>query len=403
MHLSIGALRFDKEQTSCYYSYMTTLHDIFDVPEFLRLRADGYIRTQTHPTKPLMIANYAEKSVYEKVWTPETLASRGLVYREDSLEVLARPFTKFYNVGEHDINSLDMTAPVEVTDKMDGSLGVYILDGEDQMIATRGSFSSDQALWATTWLHNFGGYLPPEGVTPLFEIIYESNRIVLSYPYEGLVLLGGVSIDSGEIFGPYDSVFDSWNGRRTEVFTYNTLFDALAAPPRDREGLVVRYLHPSNSIAQVKIKESSYIELHRIVTGLSEKSVWAMLGEGKTAEQIKENVPDELFDWVDETARNLMDQAQSILDQASEDFHTAIHLTLRDVYTTLDMESLPRTIVSMNRGAFARHAANFPESHPFLFKMLDGTGHDVLWSMAWKRVKPVGDTRVWNRSANNDD
>lgn len=372
---------------------MTTLHDIFDLAEFERLVTEGYIRTQPHPTKPLLIANYAEKSVYEKMWTPETLASRGLVYREDSLEVLARPFSKFFNVGEHGDNALDMTAPVEVTDKMDGSLGVYVLDGEDQMIATRGSFSSDQALWATNWLHNFGGYTAPEGITPLFEIVYEANRIVLSYPYEGLVLLGGVSIDSGDIFGPVDSVFDSWKGRRTEVFTYSTLFDALSAPPRGREGFVVRYLSPVNGVAQVKIKEEQYIDLHRIVTGLSEKSVWEMLGEGKSAEQIKENVPDELFDWVDETARNLMDQAQNIVDAAYEDF---------DVILTTMENSAGHPQDKSQRATFARHAANYPATRPFLFKMLDNADPDVLWSMAWKMVKPTGDTRVWNRS-NTDD
>lgn len=372
---------------------MTTLHDIFDVTEFHRLCGDGYIRTQSHPTKPLLIANYAEKSVYEKMWTPETLASRGLVYRADSLEVLARPFSKFFNVGEHGDNALDMTAPVEVTDKMDGSLGVYVLDGEDQMIATRGSFSSEQALWATNWLRNFGGYTAPGGITPLFEIVYEANRIVLSYPYEGLVLLGGVSIDTGDIFGPTDSVFDSWDGRRTEVFTYNTLFDALSAPPRGREGFVVRYLAPVDGVTQVKIKESSYVELHRLVTGLSEKAVWEMLGEGKTVEQIKENVPDELFDWVDETATNLMDKAQYILDEAYEDFDTALRRVEEDA-ATLPLEDLDRS----QRATFARHAASFPQTRPFLFKMLDNADPDVLWSMAWKMVKPVGDTRVWNKT-----
>src|SRR5690606_11369520 len=175
------------------------------------------------------------------------------------------------------------------------------------------------------------------------------------------------------------------------------LFDALSAPPRGREGFVVRYLTPINGVAQVKIKEEQYINLHRVVTGLSEKSVWEMLGEGKTVEQIKENVPDELYDWVDETATSLMDKAQHIIDEAYEAFD-AVLSRIEAAAATLPPEDLDRT----QRATFARHAASFPEYKSFLFKMYDRADYDVFWNMAWKLVKPVGDTRVWNRS-NADD
>lgn len=44
-----------------------------------QLIRDGYITTRTHPNGKLVIYNYTAKAQYEKMWTPETTESRGLI------------------------------------------------------------------------------------------------------------------------------------------------------------------------------------------------------------------------------------------------------------------------------------------------------------------------------------
>lgn len=101
----------------------------------------------------------------------------------------------------------------------------------------------------------------PDGFTPLVEIIYPDNRIVCDYgDRDELVLLGGVWIESGEYVGP-DEAADlcDWEGRTARTFTYVTLADALAAPPRKgAEGLCVRYLHEPRIVS---IKQDDYVAL----------------------------------------------------------------------------------------------------------------------------------------------
>jgi RNA ligase len=79
----------------------------------------GYVRTQRHPSLPLLIYNYTEKAQYENVWNAATLACRGLVASADGT-VVARPFTKFFNHGQPGAPELSFEGAVTVTDKADG-------------------------------------------------------------------------------------------------------------------------------------------------------------------------------------------------------------------------------------------------------------------------------------------
>ena len=71
----------------------------------------------------------------------------------------------------------------EAFEKLDGSMGVlYIMPDGEKAIASRGSFVSDQAKFATEYLNEKYSevrFLPQ--YTYLFEIIYPENRIVLDY------------------------------------------------------------------------------------------------------------------------------------------------------------------------------------------------------------------------------
>ena len=184
----------------------------------------GLLYSQTHPTLPLTIWNYTEKVQYESLWDEVTLATRGLV-TDGSGRVVARPFSKFFNVeeGKH-----TPTQDFEVFEKMDGSLGIVFVYEGQVVYATRGSFASDQAKWMADWggKYNFS-HIIVEGYTYLFEIIYPQNMIVVNYGGESrLVLLGVIKTDTGEEASWDDlSAFEGWDlvKRYDGISDYTTL------------------------------------------------------------------------------------------------------------------------------------------------------------------------------------
>jgi RNA ligase len=129
--------------------------------------ADGLVRVQRHPSLPLRIFNYTEQAVYSRTWNAATTVCRWLIVDDDEW-VIARPWPKFFGYGEHPDGALDLDAPVEVTDKADGSLAILYPTPDGHAIATRGSFASEQAQHASAvYRERYAGQWPPNlGRTP---------------------------------------------------------------------------------------------------------------------------------------------------------------------------------------------------------------------------------------------
>lgn len=129
---------------------------------------DGLLYKQVHPTLPLTIWNYTEEVQYENKWDELTLSTRGLVTDEFGT-IVARPFKKFFNMeeGKH-----TPTTDFEVFEKVDGSLGIVFNYKGDWIIATRGSFTSDQAIKGKEMLDRYPTEKLDKNKTYLFEIIY---------------------------------------------------------------------------------------------------------------------------------------------------------------------------------------------------------------------------------------
>src|SRR5512146_92970 len=125
------------------------LGDLFDLNLFFEMLLTGYVRRQWSPDAHLAILNYTEKATYERVWNDVTKTCRGLIYDVETAEVRARPFRKFFNYGEPGAELGSLYEPASVTNKVDGSLGVLYEGVDGLAIATRGSFTSDQAVHAT--------------------------------------------------------------------------------------------------------------------------------------------------------------------------------------------------------------------------------------------------------------
>lgn len=287
---------------------------MFEKDNIQRLSDQGYLHIQKHPEAELYIYNYSQKTQYEGFWNEITLQCRGLILDAQGNPV-ARPFAKFFNLGERP-GELLPDEPFEVFDKLDGSLGIlYRLDGKPY-IASRGSFTSEQAQEATRLLYEKYAHAVPllqEGFTYLFEIIYPENRIVVNYGTErALHLLAVIDTATGTEHEPQDIGFplaEKFHGIR-DIATLKE------RNTENREGFVIRFRNGF----RVKVKFEEYLRLHRIVTGVSNLSIWEMLHDGIPQDELLEQVPDEFYHWVKETIQQLQTQYRAIETQSRNDF-----------------------------------------------------------------------------------
>jgi RNA ligase len=343
--------------------------EIFSKELLDEMVSEGLVRVQTHPTLPLRILNYSETAQFRSVWNDCTLACRGLIIDYDD-NVIARPFKKFFNLGDSHADYIDWDVPVEVTDKKDGSMGILYFYNGKWAIATRGSFASDQAVHATKlWNDRYSHVRPGDGFTFIFEIVYPENRIVLDYgDMDDLILLGAVNKQYGYVYGPNEAsaLLQGWDGPCTEVFSYNSLREAAGAQYRSNaEGFVVRA-----GSKMVKVKQADYVELHRLISMLSERSVWSQLMTGKTIEQICETLPDEFHQFVKDVGGELLRK-----------FY-AIEILVWDNYNAV-IERLPK---DFTRRDFAMEANKVDYFRSHMFMLLDGKD---ISELIWKQLKPA--------------
>lgn len=289
----------------------------------------------------LLIYNYTNSCHWENAWDKYTEMARGLILKKDGT-VVARPFPKFFNLGQTgktDMKNLPAYQP-EVTEKLDGSLGILYKDENGYAISTRGAFDSEQAKWATNWLRNhmvkvchekniqYSNLPWSENVTYLFEIIYPMNRIVVDYGQrKELVLLGLVHNWTGKIY-KFQDVFAEANRLGFSYALPTTLLleqiQDLAKNAKkgmSEEGFVLFY--PEENL-QVKVKYEDYIRLHRLTFGISVKSIWENMMYGQKPEVIFADAPDEVMKWVEGWAKlfdsrylNHLHRAQEHLDKVN--------------------------------------------------------------------------------------
>lgn len=341
---------------------MTQLHEIVDVFQLTWEQEHGNVSIRQHPQfEELHIANYTDKCAFDRHWNDVTRITRGLIWNSDTQEVLARPFPKFFNWDEKEApRVLDDQVMWHWDDKYDGSLGILYIDPTGYpRIATRGSFASEQAILGTKVLHESGlawryaEYID-SGYTPLFEICGPDNRIVLRYEENFLQPLGFMHIETGMFVPPQGQ------------YQTRTMHDVLTDLSRSNaEGWVVWL----SSTKAAKIKQADYIELHRMVSNLSEKEVWRQLRAGNYDYYVKE-LPDELYALAEGWADGLRDQFMEVHTQAF-----------------IDLKSLPDDTRKEQALWIQR---NVPANvRGLVFGLLDGK--DISDSI-WRILEPKGAT-----------
>lgn len=126
----------------------------------------------------LLLFNYTPLAVYANTWNDVELVSHGLIVHWPTATLAALPWSKFFNLNERPETQLGAlpSGACEITEKLDGSLGILVRTPDGPAITTRGSFASPQARWATTHLlSRYDVRDLPEDITLLFEIVYPDN------------------------------------------------------------------------------------------------------------------------------------------------------------------------------------------------------------------------------------
>ncbi|MEU8890871.1 RNA ligase [Streptomyces sp. NPDC048442] len=366
----------------------------------------GHVSRRTHPRLPLSIYSYTRTCQYEQHWTEVTTRCRGLVVDDETGDVVALPLPKFFNAAEHARERPYAPAlpdePFEVYDKVDGSLGIVFHHSGRWHVASKGSFTSEQATWAGRLLatKDTGGLLP--GTTYLAEILYPENRIVVNYgERRDLVLLAAFGPDGAEVplaeaavgWQPIGSVVRVWPAmplaELVALSTSNTLPGGGVATGTDAEGFVVRFA----SGLRTKVKIAEYVRLHKVLTGITERDIWRGYGiqrfrdhpvkavaqavgssvaeaTGATPlDDLLEQVPDEFDAWV----RGVIAR----LEEALTDRERAID----DAYATI-------AHLGGDRAAFARAAQALADRavRAAMFQRLAGKPTELL---VWRSLKPV--------------
>lgn len=261
----------------------------------------GYIKVQAHPEIPgYTIHNYTDACTWDQAWDEATLNCRGLITDDDG-NIVARGMPKFFNSDQEQAPKFSLEDRVIVSDKADGSLGIlYYTPDFKEAIATRGSFASDQAIWATEWWRKNRPDIALEaGKTYLWEIIFPENRIVVDYNgKEGLVFLGTVDNETARFEPAWTTGVDC-----ATRFSYETWGEVLAAPERaNAEGFVVTRVSDG---AMVKIKYEDYKRLHKYMTRVTERHVWEVLVAERSLEEEFAGAPDEFHVWIKDVADRL--------------------------------------------------------------------------------------------------
>ncbi len=335
--------------------------------ELQRLVETKMATKRPHPTLPLFVYNYTPMAAFlpPAQWSDAMKDARGLILDADG-EIVGRGFRKFWNY-EQVLDQIPADEPYEIWEKVDGSLGIVCSYHGHAVVATRGSFESEQAQWAARRLANF---IPEPGITYLFELVYPENRIVVDYGREEkTVLLARIDAHARFLpMGEWDwwPVAKKW-GATNDVSLISTLLEWETHETfRGKEGFVIRFA----SGFQCKIKFEEYKRLHRLIYSCSTRTIWELLRSGAGITELVDRVPEDFKNWV-------IDQALKIQD-ARTDILLEVKRLFRDDAPTIDPSRPMRKV-------FAAWAVKQP-NHSLLFSLLDGKD---ISDDVWRLVEPA--------------
>lgn len=249
---------------------------------------------------PLTLYNYTDKCTYDRAWDEYTMRARGIIFERETGKLVALPFGKFFNLGEHESTALPKIPANErynIWEKMDGSLGiVYHYEGKWN-VATRGSFTSPQAIEGQKILQEkYDTRIFLESNTYLVEIIYPENKIIVDYgSARRLVLLGSRSRVLQDFYANYNylEMMSRGSGMPLCQRRFMSIAECVMLQkclPKNEEGFVVEF----DSGFRVKIKGDEYLKAAKIMSNMTPLAFYeVMTANGKVDTKYLMSIPEE--------------------------------------------------------------------------------------------------------------
>lgn len=228
---------------------------------------------------------------------------RGIKFDAVTGDIIARPFEKFFNVGERSdtiLEAIGDVTPTEITLKFDGSMVHGAIDNDGEVVLMTRKGRTEEALKAeallTDDLRRFISDTHKIGSTAIFEFTSPDNRIVVPYDESSLTLLAVRNRTTGE-YTEYAALTETARNYgvdytlRVKPYPVRQLVE-LVRTWEVEEGIVA--VLPSGQ--RVKIKADAYVLKHRAKDRLSrEREVLELILDGKE---------DDLLPLLDDASRD---------------------------------------------------------------------------------------------------
>jgi RNA ligase len=210
---------------------------------------------------------------YPHGWTPVLRQCRGIVFHGPTGKLLAKPFPKFFNYGEHPESTDLPDGPVETTAKEDGHLAIIYRDHEGRItMTTRGSFKSSTGEIGRKMLRRIvknkrWNRCFPRHCTLLAEMIHPATHVIRTYRGQPhFRVIGAVNNETLREL-TYDELAGLAELALCVQVVQRRVFPSLAAlrqhmkdrTVKNREGFVAMYIATDGRPIRVKFKYETYL------------------------------------------------------------------------------------------------------------------------------------------------
>jgi RNA ligase len=327
---------------------------------------------------------YTVNNVTTVSWDPVVSAARGIVYNRKTGELLAKPYSKFFNIGQVPETNLENLpkGPFTTTKKLDGCLGVSYKHKGELRIASSGSLKYDISQWATKWANeNLKVDQFMDGYTYIFEVLHPDHKIVIDYGDEPNLVLTVVIHTETDREVSYEQLMGCGNMIDCEVTeclffsSIEEIIEVCEELPFNEEGFVVTF---SNGL-KIKIKGKEYTRLHYLISDLTPLTFWRAWDIEKQAvpNNLVMNMPDEFKEEIDNLYINVERVHREYAERIIK-LYDDIMLKFKDNYTDQAFYPyLKKNHKKENRFLMSYHKKDMPRFWYFVHKQVRPT--DNKW------------------------
>lgn len=248
----------------------------------------GYDEFRVIKKEDYIVINYAVS--FEKTWDITDgyaylrRECRGLIFDKEG-NLISRPYQKFFNANERpetNINKINLYEPHVILEKLDGSMIRPISTELGFRLATKAgitnvAMNAEKFIADKPYYSKFIIYCINNSITPIFEWVSRTNRIIVDYPQDNLILTAMRYNKSGiyetyeitKSIGAYYNIPVVKAVRNLSTQNINLLLKQVREW-NSGEGIVIRF----DNGHMVKIKSDDYVLKHKTKDQISlEKNV----------------------------------------------------------------------------------------------------------------------------------